>query len=63
MHREQEGPCAAADTLERVGSGYVRTASTQEVTTKWVKGTVEDSPEALDGVSTSQAVGRLWHES
>ena len=63
MHREQEGRRTAGDTLDRMCSGLVRTASTQEVTAEGAEGTAEDSPEALDGVSTPQAVGRLWHGS
>lgn len=63
MHREQEGRRAAGDAPARAGSGLVRTASTLEVTAEGAERTAEDSPEALDGVSTSEAVGRLWHGS
>ena len=63
MHREQEGRSAAGNAPDRIGSGLFRTASTLEVTAEGAESTAEDSPEALDGVSTSQAVGRVWHES
>lgn len=63
MHREQESRRDAGDALDRPGSGLVRTASTQEVTSEGAESTAEDSPEALDGVPISQAAGWTWHGS